>query len=112
MRLPQRRFGTRSKFQKILYCAWLWMALLGCVAGLTGIVVAQQQEDRPEITPNERKAPRKKDAGPRAVAVLQMAGQWQGIAGAYRHSGERQILGRDRVQGGPHSDGARIGHGV
>jgi hypothetical protein len=68
---PATAIWDRLKFQKILYCAWLWMALLGCVTGLTGIVVAQ--EDRPEITPNERKAPRKKDAGPRAVAVLQMA---------------------------------------
>lgn len=31
------------------------------------------QEERPQIFPGERKAPRKKDAGPRAVAVVQMA---------------------------------------
>ncbi|HTS36899.1 MAG TPA: hypothetical protein VMH04_14580 [Candidatus Solibacter sp.] len=35
---------------------------------------AAAQEDRPQIFPGERKAPRKKDAGPRALAVLQMAG--------------------------------------
>ncbi len=31
------------------------------------------QEERPQINPGERKTPRKKDAGPRAVAVLQLA---------------------------------------
>lgn len=31
------------------------------------------QEERPQIVPGERKVPRKKDAGPRALAVLQMA---------------------------------------
>jgi len=31
------------------------------------------QEERPQITPGERKAPRKKDAGPRALAVLQLS---------------------------------------
>jgi hypothetical protein len=35
--------------------------------------VAWGQEERPQITPGERKAPRKKDAGPRAVGVLQLA---------------------------------------
>ena len=35
--------------------------------------VAAAQEERPEITPGERKAPRKKEAGPRAVGVLQFA---------------------------------------
>ncbi len=38
-----------------------------CWAGL-----AAAQEERPQITPGERKVPRKKDAGPRAVALLQM----------------------------------------
>jgi hypothetical protein len=38
--------------------------------GWAGLAVAQ--EERPEITPGERKVPRKKDAGPRAVALLQM----------------------------------------
>ena len=31
------------------------------------------QEELPQITPAERKAPRKKDAGPRAVALLQLS---------------------------------------
>lgn len=30
------------------------------------------QEDRPQIVPGERKAPRKKDAGPRAVGLIQL----------------------------------------
>jgi hypothetical protein len=38
--------------------------------GCSGVAAAQ--EERPEITPGERKVPRKKDAGPRAVALLQM----------------------------------------
>ena len=37
------------------------------------IPAAQAQEERPQITPGERKVPRKKDAGPRAVAVLQLS---------------------------------------
>jgi len=44
------------------------LALLGCVAQF-----AYAQEERPQIIPGERKTPRKKDAGPRAVAVLQLA---------------------------------------
>lgn len=34
---------------------------------------AAAQEQRPQIMPGERKAPRKKDAGPRAVAVLRLS---------------------------------------
>ena len=41
------------------------------LAGLPFTALAQ--EDRPQITPGERKAPRKKDAGPRALAVLEMS---------------------------------------
>jgi hypothetical protein len=44
--------------------------LLGCVMG--GGIFANAQEERPEFTPGERKVPRKKDAGPRALAVLRM----------------------------------------
>ena len=58
-------------FQKILYRGSFLVALLACVALLATLVSAQ--EDRPQITPGERKVPRKKDAGPRAVAVLQLA---------------------------------------
>jgi hypothetical protein len=58
-------------FQKILYRGSFLVALLACVALPAVLVTAQ--EDRPQITPGERKPPRKKDAGPRAVAVLQLA---------------------------------------
>jgi hypothetical protein len=47
------------------------MTLLGLVGSWA--VVAVAQEERPQIVPGERKVPRKKDAGPRAVGVLQMA---------------------------------------
>ncbi len=57
-------------FHKILYCRWFFVALLACVA-LPITVTAQ--EERPQITPGERKPTRKKDAGPRAVGVLQLA---------------------------------------
>jgi hypothetical protein len=56
---------------RILYCGWLLVALLVCIASWA--VVAPAQEERPEITPGERKVPRKKEAGPRAVGVLQLA---------------------------------------
>ncbi len=35
-------------------------------------VVVGAQEDRPQISPDERKVPRKKEAGPRALAVLRL----------------------------------------
>jgi hypothetical protein len=57
-------------FQKILYRGSFFVALLVCVAWSAVIVTAQ--EERPQITPGERKAPRKKDAGPRAVGVVQL----------------------------------------
>lgn len=45
--------------------------LLGCP--LLFVKATTAQEERPQINPGERKAPRKKEAGPRAVGVLQMA---------------------------------------
>ena len=67
------RTNARTKpakiiLRKILYCGSVF-ALLGGVA-LSVRVAAQ--EDRPQITPVERTAPRKKNADPRAVAVLQL----------------------------------------
>ncbi len=41
------------------------------IASSTGLAMAQ--EERPQITPGERKVPRKKEAGPRAIGVLQMS---------------------------------------
>jgi hypothetical protein len=62
----------QSSFLKILYCTVVFATLL------TGIVssglVAAAQEDRPQITPAERRGPRKKDAAePRAVALLKLS---------------------------------------
>jgi len=54
-----------------LYRGSLLVALLACLISWAGVTVAQ--EELPQITPGERKVPRKKDAGPRALAVLQMA---------------------------------------
>src|SRR5271165_5062093 len=53
--------------RRILCRGWFLLALLACVAGWAGA-----QEERPQITPGERKVAKKKDAGPRAVGVLQM----------------------------------------
>lgn len=57
--------------RRILLRGSLLLALLACNVAWTGVSAAQ--EERPQITPGERKVPRKKEAGPRAVAVLQMA---------------------------------------
>ena len=51
-----------------MWLVGLTLALLG-----TSILPATAQEERPQISPGERKPTRKKDAGPRAVAVLQLA---------------------------------------
>jgi hypothetical protein len=61
---------ARNSLCKILYRLSLAVALLACAATLT--VGAAAQEERPEITPGERKVPRKKEAGPRAIAVLEL----------------------------------------
>ena len=60
---------------KILHCTisgrgFLVATLLAGVVSFT--VAATAQEERPQIAPGERKAPRKKEAGPRALAVLQL----------------------------------------
>lgn len=47
--------------------------LLAFVAVLTLVPLLAAQGDRPQINPGERKPTQKKDAGPRAVAVLQVA---------------------------------------
>jgi hypothetical protein len=71
-----RRQPARFKIlpRKILHPRILWRGfLVGLLAGVvywTG--VAAGQEERPQITPGERKVPRKKEAGPRAVGLLQM----------------------------------------
>lgn len=45
--------------------------MLACLVSWAGVTAAQ--EELPQITTGERKVPRKKDAGPRAVGVLQMS---------------------------------------
>ena len=55
---------------KILYRVALLVVLLAWTVSWP--VAAIAQEERPQITPGERKAPRKKDAQPRAVALLQL----------------------------------------
>ena len=62
--------SAKMAFQKILYCRWFFVAMLACIA--LPNVIATAQEERPQITPGERKPTKKKDAGPRAVAVLQL----------------------------------------
>jgi hypothetical protein len=57
-------------FHKILYCRWFFVALLACVVLPTAVTA---QEERPQITPGERKPTKKKDSGPRALAVVQLA---------------------------------------
>jgi hypothetical protein len=57
-------------FSRILHLGFLCLAALSSVISLP---YAGAQEDRPQIIPGERKVARKKDAGPRAVAVLQLA---------------------------------------
>jgi hypothetical protein len=47
------------------------VVVVACVAGCTTASLAQ--EERPQIIPGERKPKTKKDTGPRAVGVLQMA---------------------------------------
>ena len=68
---PGTALSGQTSFHKILYCGSLFVALLAYVAG--SAVVVSAQEERPEITPGERKPSKKKDAGPRAVGVIQLA---------------------------------------
>ncbi len=62
-------------FVKILHCgiSRRGALLAALLLGLVSCTLVAAQEERPQITPGERKAPRKKDAGPRAVSVLQLA---------------------------------------
>ncbi len=61
----------QSNFPKILYRTAVFVMLLAGVVSSTQI--ASAQEDRPQITPGERRGPRKKDAEPRAVALLKLS---------------------------------------
>jgi hypothetical protein len=83
MAVPQEKPGSDGSKRmygppavgKILYLkirlgAAVLAAMVGCV--ILSDIRATAQEDRPQITPGERRAPRKKDADPRALAVLQL----------------------------------------
>jgi hypothetical protein len=74
IRNGQPVFG-RTAFWKILQRriaggSAVLVTLVVCVAG--SAIAVRAQEERPQIIPGERKAPKKKDSGPRAVGVLQM----------------------------------------
>src|SRR5579862_8211576 len=58
----------RILHRRIFLCAAL-TALLTC---MVSVVTAAAQEERPQIVPGEKRVGRKKDAGPRAVAILRM----------------------------------------
>jgi len=72
-----RQFVSRGAFPEILQrrlawcCRALLVLLLLSVAGCAMRALAQ--EERPQIMPGERKPKAKKDTGPRALGVLQMA---------------------------------------
>ena len=59
----------RILHRRILSCCALALALLAAAAL---VPLATAQEERPQIIPGERKPTQKKDAGPRAIAVVQM----------------------------------------
>ncbi len=61
---------SKSFYRKILYRGAFLVAVLASVT--SSAVVAAAQEERPQITPGERKVPRKKEAGPRALGVLRI----------------------------------------
>ena len=65
------RYRARRAFPKILYRVWIPVALAACLmtASFSGA-----QEDQAEIPVGVRRPAKKKDAGPRAVAVLRLAG--------------------------------------
>jgi hypothetical protein len=72
-RTGESRPPARHWLGTILYRGTLFTLLACFVAYLVaGGILAQAQEERPEFIPGERKVPRKKDAGPRALAILQM----------------------------------------
>jgi hypothetical protein len=67
---PPAFFKIKILHRQIFRRGWFLIALL---AGLAlWAATARAQEERPEITPGERKAAKKKESGPRAVALLQM----------------------------------------
>ena len=64
------RAASGRTLHKILYCGWFLVAVLAWLA--TYAVVAAAQEELPQIDLGERKVTRKKDLGPRALALLRL----------------------------------------
>jgi hypothetical protein len=68
---PSRRIIRRAGCQSILYCVLALSATLAALLSSSLLVSAQQ--DAPEIKPLERKFNKKKDQGPRALGLMQLA---------------------------------------
>ena len=62
--------SRRWAFHKIVYRVAFAAAVFTCLVSVTA--VSEAQEDRPQIMPGERKPSRKKDVGPRALALLRL----------------------------------------
>lgn len=68
---PKHRSVPKILHRRISLARLVFSTLAACFVFSSIIAIAQ--EDRPEITPLERKLQKKKDNGPRAVALLQMS---------------------------------------
>jgi hypothetical protein len=67
--------AIRTRLTRILHCRNLSRVLAGVgifAFGLSLCGTVAAQEERPQIFPGERKAQRKKDAGPRALGIIQL----------------------------------------
>jgi hypothetical protein len=69
--LPALCIFSKGLQFRILYRGAVLVVLLMCIVAAS--VPGWAQEERPQITPGERKPARKKDSGPRAVGILQLA---------------------------------------
>ena len=68
---PRHRSVLKILHRRITFLRLVLSSLVVCF--LFSSINAVAQEDRPEITPLERKLQKKKDTGPRAVALLQIS---------------------------------------
>lgn len=69
--VPRHRSVPKILHRRISFSRLVFSSLVVCF--LFSSIYAVAQEDRPEITPLERKLQKKKDKDPRAVALLQMS---------------------------------------
>lgn len=68
--------ARRPRLTRILHCRNLSRVLAAIVVlalGVALVATVAAQEERPQIFPGERKAQRKKDAGPRALGLVQLS---------------------------------------